>query len=64
MTGYKMDRYHRGSGTIAAFKIWIGAQLKVENPIPLRTISNLDLLPSCPSVMLLYDNNYLSGSFD
>jgi hypothetical protein len=42
-----MNRYHRGSSTIAAFKIWIDsrAQLKVENPVTLRTIWKLDLLP-------------------
>jgi hypothetical protein len=63
-----MNRYHRGSSSIAAFKTSIGSyagtQLKVENPIPLRTICNLDRLLSFASVMLLYNNNYLSGSFD
>ena len=58
-----MNRYHRGSSTIVAFKTWIGscgvAQLKVENPVLLRTIRNFDLLPSprasyCCRATLIY----------
>jgi hypothetical protein len=58
-----MNRHHRGSSTIVAFKTWIGscvgAQLKVENPGPLRTIWNFDLLPSsrasnCCRATLIY----------
>ena len=57
-----MNRYHRGSSTIVAPKLrsaHVGAQLKVENPVPLRTIWNFDLLPSprasyCCRATLIY----------
>jgi hypothetical protein len=38
-----MNRYRRGSSTIVASRFGLapeGAQLKVENPLPLRTIGN------------------------
>jgi hypothetical protein len=62
MAGYKMNQYHRGSSTIVASRLGlahVGAQLKVENPVPLRTIWNFDLLPSprasyCCRAMLIY----------
>ena len=44
-----MNRYDRGSSTIVASRLGsahVGAQLKVENPVSLRTIWNFDLLPS------------------
>jgi hypothetical protein len=40
-----MNRYHRGSSPIAASRLGsahVEAQLKVENPIPLRTTRNFD----------------------
>ena len=45
MAGYDMNRYRRGSNNIVASKFGLapgGAQLKVENPLPLRTIRNFD----------------------
>jgi hypothetical protein len=57
-----MNRYHRGSSTIVASRLGLahaGAQLKVENPVLLRTILNFDLLPSprasyCCRATLIY----------
>jgi hypothetical protein len=40
-----MNRYRRGSSTIVALRFGLApvvAQLKVENPLPLRTIWNFD----------------------
>jgi hypothetical protein len=45
MAGYNMNRYRGGSSTIVASRLGSaheGAQLKVENPPPLRTIGNFD----------------------
>jgi hypothetical protein len=57
-----MNRYHRLSSTIVASRFrsaHVRAQLGVENPVPLRTILKLDLLPSsrasnCCSSTLIY----------
>src|SRR5271166_102537 len=49
MAGYKMDRYHHGFSTVVPSGLrsaHMRAQLKVENPVPLRTIWNFDLLPA------------------
>jgi hypothetical protein len=51
-----MKRYHRGFSTIVTSRLGsahLGAQLKVENPVPLRTIWNFDLLPVPASVLIL-----------
>jgi hypothetical protein len=45
MAGYKMNRYRRGPSTIVASRLRSAhgaAQLKVENPVSLRTIWNFD----------------------
>jgi hypothetical protein len=44
-----MNRYHHGFSTVEPSGLrsaHMRAQLKVENPVPLRTIWNFDLLPS------------------
>jgi hypothetical protein len=67
MTRYKMNRYHQGSSTIVASRFGsahVGAQLKVENPVPLRTIWNFDLLPSARACLSLQRNAYLRRGFD
>jgi hypothetical protein len=57
-----MKSIHRGSSTIVDSRLGlagVGTQLKVENTVPLRTISNFDLLPSprasyCCRATLIY----------
>ena len=45
-----MNRYHHGFSTVEPSGLrsahMRAAQLKVENPVPLRTIWNFDLLPA------------------
>jgi hypothetical protein len=50
-----MNRYHRGASTVVASRLGLAhvrSQLKVENPAPLRTIWNFDLLPSPTSGLI------------
>jgi hypothetical protein len=57
-----MNRYDRGFNTVEPSGLrsaHMRAQLKVENPVPLRTIWNFDLLPSprasfCCRATLIY----------
>jgi hypothetical protein len=47
MQGHKMNRYRGGSSSVAS-RVGLAhilAQLKAENPVPLRTICDFDLLP-------------------
>ena len=60
-----MNRYRGGSSTVVASRqAYVGAQLKVENPVPLRTIWNFDLLPSARAYLSLQRNAYLRRGFD
>jgi hypothetical protein len=61
-----MNRY-RGGSSIVASRLGFAdvyTQLKVENPVPLRTIVNFDLLPFLARSNCAADNTYLPGSVD
>jgi hypothetical protein len=67
MAGYKMNRYHRGSSPIAASRLGsahVEAQLKVENPGPLRTIEDFDYYRSPRTSYHCRAITYFTGSFD
>jgi hypothetical protein len=62
-----MNRYHHGFSTVEPSGLrsaHMRAQLKVENPVPLRTIENFDFYRSPRTSYRCRAITYFTGSFD